>query len=408
MAVLSSVIVVGGGLAGLRTVEALRRGGYDGALTLVGAEAHLPYDRPPLSKQVLTGEYGPEQVIFRSPEHFEELGVEVLLGKPASSLSADRRTLRVGERELAFDAAVIASGAAARTIPNPEGLAGVCALRTLEDARSVSAGLDGRPRVVVVGAGPIGSEVASSAKARGADVTVLEALPTPFVRAVGAEMGAVCGELHGDHGVQLMCGARVEALEGAGRVERVRLSDGRALDADLVVVGIGVVPEIGWLAGSGLELGDGVVCDAALRTSAPGIWAIGDVASWDNELVGERMRGEQWTNATDQARHVARAMLGAADPAAPYRSSNYFWSDQYGVRIQFAGSASADEVRVVEGSVPDRRLLALYRRGDRLVGAFAIDNARLLMKSKQIIEQGGPWADGLALVAGETTKVETA
>lgn len=292
MAAPTSVIVVGAGLAGLRTVEALRRGGFDGAVTLVGAEQELPYDRPPLSKQVLTGDYAPEQVVFRTREHFAELDVEVLLGTPASELSAASRTLRVGDRELAFDAAVIATGASARTIPNPEGLAGVHALRTLDDARAVRAALDGSPRVVVVGAGPIGSEVASSAKARGAEVTVLEALPTPFVRAVGAEMGAVCGELHGDHGVRLTCGARVAAIEGAGRVERLRLADGRTLDADLVVVGIGVVPEVGWLAGSGLELDDGVVCDATLAASAPGVWAIGDVASWHNELFGERTRGE--------------------------------------------------------------------------------------------------------------------
>jgi NADPH-dependent 2,4-dienoyl-CoA reductase/sulfur reductase-like enzyme len=279
-------------------------------------------------------------------------------------------------------------------LPGLEPGSGVHLLRTLADAVRLRAALERAARLVVVGAGFIGSEVAASARALGVEVTIVEQAPAPLARVLGVEMGAACAALHTANDTVLRCGLTVTGLEGADGVEGVRLSDGSMLEADVVVVGVGVVPNTGWLEGSGLTLDNGVVCDGTLATGAPGVYAIGDVARWDNELFGQQMRVEQWTNAAEQARHVAAAI---AEPGAatPFRGSNYFWSDQYGSRIQFTGVAAADETLVVDGSLEERRFTAWYRRGDRLVGALTIDSARRARRSKALIEGGSSWADAL-------------
>ena len=313
-----TVVVVGASLAGLRATEALRRDGFDGRIVLMGAEPHLPYDRPPLSKQLLAGEWEAQELVLRRAP-YDELEIDLRLGVRATALDAATKvvTLDTGAREeLAFDGALLATGATPRTLPDTPDLDGIFVLRTVDDALDLRARLDDHPRVVVVGAGFIGSEVAATCRGRGLQVTVLEALPAPLVRGLGAMLGMVCGELHRDHGVDLRLGVGVAAIEGDGRVERVRLDDGCAVDADVVVVGVGVVPVTDWLEGSGLTLDNGVVCDETLL-AAPGIVAAGDVARWPNPMFdGEVMRLEHWTNAAEQGVAAARRLLVPDDGEA--------------------------------------------------------------------------------------------
>lgn len=381
---MNDLVVVGGGLAALRCVEALRAEGYDGRITLIGDERDPPYDRTALSKSVLCGDRSVDSVVYRSPAQLSDLGVDLRLGKTATGLDLHSREVVLGTRRLRFDGLVIATGASARRPSWAEPRPGLHLLRTVDDARRLTTALANRPEVVVVGAGLIGSEVASSARALGLDVTIVETAPTPFVHAVGAQMGEVCGRLHSDNGTRLVCDAAVVALEGSARVERVRLADGTVLAADVVVVGVGALPNTSWLDGSGVVIRDGVVCDAALRADHPQIYAAGDVARWENQLLGRSMRCEHWTNAAEQGRHVARNIL--AGPT-PFLGSNYFWSEQYGTRIQFAGSARAEEVAIVEGDADQRRFVALYRRDGHVVGAFAMNAARPFMQAKRLVEQ---------------------
>lgn len=390
----TSLVVVGASLAGLRAVEAARKAGFDGDVTLVGAEEHLPYDRPPLSKAYLDAVDGPPAVpTFRDEQVLrEELDVALALGTPATSLDVDAGNVCVGERRIPYDALVIATGAEARQLPGSR-LKGVQTLRTLDDARAVRAALDARARTVVIGAGFIGSEVASGARKRGLDVAIVEALHTPLVRAIGRVMGETCAALHTDNGTNLRCGVTVDGFLGDDRVEGVRLSDGTVLPADLVVVGVGAVPAVQWLAGSGLTVDNGVVCDDKLWTGAPGIYAAGDVARWHNPRFGRSMRLEHWTSAAEQG---ARAALNAIDPsnAKPYETVPYFWSDWYSDRIQFVGVPGADEVSTVDGDLrAERRCVALYREGSQLVGALTINAPTEIMKYRGLIAKRTSWAD---------------
>jgi 3-phenylpropionate/trans-cinnamate dioxygenase ferredoxin reductase component len=356
-----TVTIVGGSLAGLRTAEALRLEGFDGPVRIISAEDGFPYDRPPLSKQVLAGTWPAEKARLRGAT---DLAADWVFGRRAVALDAARRTVTLDDgSRVDADAVVIATGASPRRLPAavaPPDLGAVHVLRTLDDCLRLAADLDdGDPSVVVIGAGFIGSEVAATARAKGRRVTVIEALPVPLERALGTEMGALCARLHEDNGVTVRLGVPVAGLEGSGRVERVRLGDGSAVDADVVVVGVGVAPETGWLEGSGLTLRDGVVCDARCR-AAPGVFAAGDAARWYHERLGVDMRVEHWTNAAEQGAAAAAAVLHG-DAALPYIPVPYFWSDQHGTKIQFLGhSRPGDEVRVVEGSPGEGRFVATY------------------------------------------------
>lgn len=393
----SSVTIVGASLAGLRAAETLRRDGFDGPITLIGDEAHEPYDRPPLSKQVLAGDWEPDRIALTPSDKLADLDLDLRFGTAAVGFDLASRTLRLtgGETEgetLEVDALLIATGARCRTLGQPR--EGVHVLRSLDDCLALRADFDAAPdRVVVVGAGFIGAEVAATARTRGLDVTVVEALSAPLIRVLGPAMGEVCMAVHRDHGVDLRTGVGVEGFDGAGRVERVRLTDGSAVDASVVVVGIGVVPNTEWLEGSGLTLDDGVVCDAA-GLAAPGVAAAGDVARWPNRRFGEVMRVEHWDNAAAQGAHSARALLGAAEP---YEPVPWFWSDQYDRKIQLAGHVRPDdEVRVVAGSVAERRFAALYGRGGRLMGALGFNRPRHVMRYRAMIEQGAAFEEALA------------
>jgi NADPH-dependent 2,4-dienoyl-CoA reductase/sulfur reductase-like enzyme len=303
-----------------------------------------------------------------------------------------------------FDALIIATGSRARELPVAAGVAGVHTLRGLDDARAVREALSARPKVVVIGAGFIGAEVASSARALGLETTIIEAAPVPLGRAVGAEMGSLLGNLHRVHGSVLSCGIGVAKMHGNGRVEAVELTGGRRIAADLVVVGIGVLPNTEWLGGSGLRIGNGIDCDATLCAGPSGIYAAGDVARWPNPLFDETMRCEQWTNAAEQGRHVARNILAGPGGAQPFAGSNYFWSDQYGVRIQYAGVTNADEVSVVAGSVDTNKFLALYRRDQRVVGVLSLNSAKELIKAKVHIERRTSWDDALSALRTNSTR----
>jgi NADPH-dependent 2,4-dienoyl-CoA reductase/sulfur reductase-like enzyme len=394
--VTTRLVVVGASLAGLRAVEAARKSGFTGGITLIGAEEHLPYDRPPLSKAFLDAAERPD-VIFRGERYLRaELGVELLLGAPAEALNTARRTVRTAVRDVPYDAVVIATGVTARRLPGSDGVAGVHSLRTLDDAIAVRAALDAGARTVVVGAGFVGSEVASAARKRGLPVTIVEAAASPLVRAIGAEPGAAVADLHRRAGTDLRCGVSVVKIESEqGVVRRVELGDGTVLDADLVVAGIGADPATEWLAGSGLELGNGVRCDATLAaTGAEGVYAAGDLACWENPLFDQLMRVEHWANAAEQGSVAAR---NALDPRAakPYSAVPYFWSDWYRHRIQFVGAPGADEVRMVNGSSGENRFVALYRRGNLLAGALTLNGQAVVMKFRALIARRASWADAL-------------
>jgi NADPH-dependent 2,4-dienoyl-CoA reductase/sulfur reductase-like enzyme len=304
----------------------------------------------------------------------------------------------VGDSEpVAFDGLVIATGATPRRLPHPPALGGIHVLRTLSDCLALRAELERGPRIAVVGAGFIGAEVAATARTRGLEVDLVEAFPTPLANSLGSEAGTWCGQLHQRHGVRLHCGVTVTDFEGGDRVEAIRLSDGRVLAADVVVVGAGVVPETGWLEGSGVRLENGVVCDEYCRASAPGVVAAGDVARWYNPLFGDTMRVEHWTNAVEQGEAAARNLVVAEPDRVPYAPVPYFWSDQYDVKIQFCGRARPDDdLRVVHGSVADREFVAVFARHGRLTGALAFNCGREFAGYQRLISRRADLEEALA------------
>ena len=391
-------MIVGTSLAGLSAAETLRSSGYEGQLVIVGQEDHMPYDRPPLSKQVLNGKWTPEQVFLRKDADYVKLNAVWKLGQRAASLDLHARAVILQDGEcIAFDGLVIATGATPRRLPGLAQLEGVHVLRTLDDAIAIRTRLEGNPRVCVVGAGFIGAEVAAACRARGLEVTVIEALGAPLAHILPPELASACVRLHLDHGVDMRCGATVEGFEGNGRVEAVRLAGGQRIPADLVIVGIGVIPETGWLASSGLPIDNGLLCDATLAAGAPGVVAAGDVARWPNVLFGETMRIEHWTNALDQGAAAARRLLGGDGYTQPFAPVPYVWSDQYETKIQIVGRIKpGDDVCLVHGSIEEGRFVALTGRAGRLVGALAFNEPRKLMGWRKPIEAATTWSDALA------------
>lgn len=394
------LVVVGASLAGLRAVEGARRVGFDGPITLIGAELHLPYDRPPLSKDFLQPSHPATPNLHRTEDHLrDELKIDLLLGSPATALDTEARlvTLQNGQ-QVSYTALVIATGVNARQLPDTAHLAGVHALRTLDDAAAIRNALDqGARNVVIVGAGFIGSEVAAAIRDRGLQVTILEAGAVPLARAVGEQMGARCAEIHQRHGTVLRCGVGLAAVEGESRVRAVRLTDGTLLDADLVIVGIGGEPATAWLEGSGLHLDNGVVCDETLNAGVDGVYAAGDVVRWTNPVFGQQMRLEHWTTAAEQGAAAARNALAPAE-ATPFGTVPYFWSDWYSQRLQFVGLPAADEVHMVIGDAESETFLALYRRGDRVTGALGLDQRKLVMRLRGMIAARASWDEAVELV----------
>ncbi|MCH2169846.1 FAD-dependent oxidoreductase [Myxococcota bacterium] len=394
---LQSITVVGASLAGLRAVEALRRAGYDGRLNLIGAESHLPYDRPPLSKAVLQGSREPDTVALTQDEKFAALELDLRLGTRATSLDLQERRVGLEDGEsLPFDGLMITTGAAARTLPNTPDLAGIHTLRSLDDCLAIRAELDRQPRVAIVGAGFIGAEVAATCRERGLDVTMIETLPTPLANALPPAIGDMVAAVHRDQGVELRCGVSVAGMRGSQRVEVVDLDDGSEVPADLVVVGIGVVPETSWLEGSGLEIANGVVCDETCA-AAEDVVAAGDVARWNNVRFGESMRVEHWTNAVEQGEAAAERLLHGPDGAEPFAPVPYVWSDQYDRKLMSVGRIRPDdEMQVFHGSLEERRFVALFGRDGQLVGAFGANRAPQLMRYRRMLRENAPFDEAVA------------
>jgi 3-phenylpropionate/trans-cinnamate dioxygenase ferredoxin reductase subunit len=384
------VVIVGGGLAAARTAEQLRRSEYTGPITIISDEEHLPYDRPPLSKEVLRAET--DDVTLKPAEFYEENDITVLLGKAARSINTAAQTLKLADgSEIAYDELVIATGLVPKRIPSFPNLVGIHVLRSFDESLALRREAGSARRAVVVGAGFIGCEVAASLRGLGVDVVLVEPQPAPLASVLGEQIGELVARLHRAEGVDVRCGVGVAEVGGDERVEKVVLNDGTELDTDLVVVGIGSHPATGWLEGAGIEVDNGVVCDAAGRASAPHVWAIGDVASWRN-TVGHQVRVEHWSNVADQARALVPAMLGQDAPAAV--TVPYFWSDQYDVKIQCLGEPEAtDTVHVVEDD--GRKFLAFYERDGVVAGVVGGGMPGKVMKVRSKIAAGAPIADVL-------------
>jgi len=400
MSELKRIAVVGASLAGLRAVEFLRRSGFEGELILIGDEEHLPYDRPPLSKEVLRGDWDAERLALRR-RTYDELDVHLALGQRAASLDSDARELRLeGGDRIAFDGLVITTGAQVRELPRQPRLDGIHTLRTIDDSLTIRAALQSKPRVAVVGAGFIGAEVAASARQLGLDVTLVEALEAPLAQSLGPRLGRMLQEAHERRGVKVLCGRLVRSFGGTDRVERLLLDDGTALECDLVVVGIGVSPSVSWLEGSAVAIEDGVRCDETLASSVSGIVAAGDVANWYNPLFEERMRIEHWTNAVEQARHAVSTLLAAPGEAKPFESVPIFWSDQFDIRIQGVGRPRpTDELIFVGATTGSERFVALYARAGRLIGAVAFNQPPKIIQLRMLIGKRGGLDDALKIAA---------
>jgi NADPH-dependent 2,4-dienoyl-CoA reductase/sulfur reductase-like enzyme len=365
---LQQVVVVGAGVAGIRATETLRQNGYDGALTIVGAERHAPYHRPPLSKKLLSGQVH-RAGIDMAPQF--DTDARMLRGATAVALDMSARTIQVRDDghnlSLGFDGLVIASGAQPREWPGGPTPDGVLLLRTVEDCLAIRERLRSRPRVVVVGGGFIGAEVAATCRSMGLDVVLVEKAAGPLVQALGEELAPRWAELHRQHGVDLRVGVGVDAFVGNGHVEGVRLTDGSQVPADVVIVGLGVTPATDWLEGSGLRLDDGVVCDATgAAEGCDNIVAAGDVARWWHPLYERHLRTEHWDDAGRQGAAAARTLLAGPDRAEAFDSAPYFWSDQYDVKVQMIGTPSDyDAIEIIEGDRGGWEFVAAYGRGGR-------------------------------------------
>jgi NADPH-dependent 2,4-dienoyl-CoA reductase/sulfur reductase-like enzyme len=393
------LVVVGASLAGLRVVQAARRSGYGEPIVLLGKEEHLPYDRPPLSKEFLTEGRAPAYYLTEE-ELRDDLAIDLRLGETATGLDTTAKTVVTQAGSIPFDRLIIATGATPRQLAHLPKRQGVRLLRTLDDAREIRRTVKAGSHVLVIGGGFIGAEIASSAAKLGASVTIVEAAPVPLVRAVGETVGGALAGLHERNGTRLVCGAQVERVPGTEHVTGAVLSTGEVIDADVIIVGIGAAPATGWLIGSGVALSPadgGVLCDEYLRTSVAGVYAAGDVVHWPNGVFGATMRLENWTNASDQGTQAAINAL-FPDKARPYETVPYFWSDWYGNRIQFVGTADAAEVCFASGGPDADKFLALYRDGNRLVGAATLNEPRLIMKYRRLIANRGSWQEALDLL----------
>ncbi|MEV0012504.1 FAD-dependent oxidoreductase [Streptomyces sp. NPDC047973] len=361
---MNRIAVVGASAAGLAAVETLRREGYAGTLTLIGEEPAAPYDRPPLSKQILAGHWEPERLSLRTEEEIDGLKLDLRLGAAATGLDTAAGVVRLADGEqVGYDGLIVATGVRPRRLPGQGGHM----LRTLRDALDLRERLRPGTRLVVVGAGFLGAEAAAVARGLGCEVVLLEPAPVPLAHAVGAQVGEVLSQAHREHGVDLRTGVTVTQVTHDG----VQLADGTGLEADEVLTAIGSVPNTEWLDGSGLDIADGLVCDR-YSEAAPGVYGAGDVARWHNPLFGESMRIEHRTNAAEQGMAAARNLLRPRT-RRPFAPVPYFWSDQYDMKVHAYGYLRGHEtVEIVEGDLRRRRFLATYRKHGRLVGALAV------------------------------------
>jgi 3-phenylpropionate/trans-cinnamate dioxygenase ferredoxin reductase subunit len=363
-------VIVGASLAGASAAEALRKEGFDGRIVLIGEERERPYERPELSKGYLRGEAGTDLHVH--PESFyEEHGVELLSGAPVGEIDVTRRRVRLGDDWIGFDRLLLATGATPRRLAVPgSDLDGIVTLRTMADADRIREQAARAERIVVIGGGWIGSEVAASLRQLGHDVTLLLPTQNPLEHVLGAELGAMYRLAHEEHGVRILAGTTATGFEGGTRVAAVRTADGRAIPADLVVVGIGAVPRVELAERAGLAVDNGVLVDARLETSVAGIFAAGDVANAVHPHYGRRLRVEHWDNAKRQGRAAAANMLGQAKP---YDRIPYFYSDQYDIGMEYTGLASPDDQVVIRGDRQRREFIAFWLRDGRVMAGMNVN-----------------------------------
>lgn len=382
-----TIVVVGAGLAGAKTVEALRDQGYDGSLTLVGAETHLPYERPPLSKGYLKGDDERDSFVVHDRAWYDEHDVTLRLGETATALDLEAGTVTTDAGEIAFDAVVLATGSEPRRLDLPgSDLDGLLSLRTVDDSERLREAFTDGARVVVVGGGWIGLETAAAAREKGAQVTVLLPEQVPLERVLGPTMGGLFGDLHREHGVDLRTGVQVTAFRGEGRVDGVELADGTVLPADVVVLGVGVVPRTDLAEQAGLAVDGGVLVDAQLRSSDPRVLAVGDIAAAEHPTLGGRVRVEHWATALNQPATAAATLLGGEEP---YDELPYFFSDQYDLGMEYLGHAdpSSDEL-VVRGDLAGRELIAFWTRDGRVTAGMNVNVWDVTDDVKALIRSG--------------------
>jgi 3-phenylpropionate/trans-cinnamate dioxygenase ferredoxin reductase component len=380
------IVIAGGGLAAQRASETLRRRGYAGSIRMVCAEPHLPYDRPPLSKGILTGEISDESVRFRPAAWYEDNAVDPLMDVSTTDLSTKERRVGLSDgTTLRYDRLLIATGSRPRALPMLAGYENVSELRTIDDAQRLRRALGAGMQLTVVGAGFIGMEVASTARKLGAEVTMIEAAPSPVFGVLGEQLGTWFAKVHRDEGVEVITDRTVIGVRGDGAVSSLRLSDGRVIETDHVIAGVGVQPNVEWLAGSGLANG-GVTVTVHGQTDADGVFAAGDAAATYDHRVGRHVAGSHWEAAGRQAVRAARSMLGL-EPGTVELSS--FWTDQYGIRIQYLGNAALADAIVIDGDPERRNFTATFTQQASPVAALLVDRQRSLPAMRKLINPGG-------------------
>jgi NADPH-dependent 2,4-dienoyl-CoA reductase/sulfur reductase-like enzyme len=388
------VVVIGASVAGVHAAAGLREAGFDGETILVGAETRLPYDRPPLSKKALLEGLDAGEELLEPPEWYADNDVQLVLGRSATQLDLRHRSVVLDDGEdISYDGLILATGSTARRFRHEGRDVHIHLLRTAEDCARLHEALRPGGFLVVIGAGFIGLEVAAIARQVGMDVAVVELAPVPLARVLGDEVGAWFQAFHQRNGVEIRCGNAVTSVESAGTTSKVHLRDGSVLPADVIVAGVGSVPSIDWLRGSGIELTDGVVCDAYLHSSVPDIVAAGDIVRWYNPLFDEELRIEQWTNAVEQGNYAAKSLLGLVDE--PYSAAPYFWSDQFTAKMRFVGRANAAQDIQIRQS-DERRLVVAYGRDGLVRGALCVNSPRDLVSLQRSIVDRVPWEDATA------------
>ncbi|MEY4130961.1 MAG: hypothetical protein RLZZ31_1085 [Actinomycetota bacterium] len=412
MSELPTIAIVGASLAGLSAARTLRREGFNGSIVVLDADPALPYDKPPLSKQLLAGDWDPEKIVLSAVN--EDLQLDLRRATRAIALDTANRQLTFttsqsaasdvapGEREtLTYDGLILACGASARWLPGTQGIAGVHVVRSLDDSLQLRDELEANPsRVVVIGAGFIGAEVASTCRKRGLNVTLIEAMPLPLGHILGEQVGEVCAEIHRMNGVDLRLGTGIEKLntiqtDEGERVVGVTLSNGETIDAEVVVIGIGVAVNTQWLENSGLQLENGIVCDNTLKAAA-NVVACGDIARYPSARMGQMVRIEHWEHAIAGGEAAARTLLAemSGQPGPVFDALPWFWSDQYDRKIQLAGRPGPDDsFEIVHGSLEEFRFVALYGKGDKLTAVLGMNRPRHVVQLRTIMEQGATLAE---------------
>lgn len=385
-----TMVIVGASMAGSAAVRALRQQeGFDGKIILIGAEKEPPYDRPPLSKEYLKGDQTRDKLYLLPPDFYKENDIELQLGVRATSLDPQGKKVQLDNgNSIDYDAILLATGGKVRKVNAPGAdLEGIYYLRTLEDSDAIATEMKQGARCVVIGAGFIGAEVAATARSRGLDVSILEMAPVPMGRALSEDLGNIYADIHREHGVDLRLNEAIDRFEGDTRVRRVIGTNGSVLECDFVVVGVGIEPDVSIVEGTGIETGNGIMCDEYCQTNAPGVFAAGDVANFFNAFLGERTRLEHWNNALYQGPAAAKNMLGGHEV---YIDIPWFWSDQYDINMQLIGHPKGWDKVVFRGSVDERKFTVFYLQGNNLQAALAVNRGGDIRPCKEIIRAHAP------------------